>query len=326
MDLERVASDLIRALRGRRSQTAMSRRLGYRSNVVYRWESGRAWPTASAAMRAARRLGVDLEAGLRRFYRGEPAWVGRADVASAEGVALLLNDLRGSLPIGELAQRAGRSRFAVSRWLKGDAEPRLPELLLMVEATSLRLLDFLSALVDPAKLPSTAAEWEQLQAARNAAYDMPWSHAVLRALELEEYQALRRHQPGWIARRLGIPAAEEERCLALLSRTQQIRLRRGKWVLDQSRLVDTRADPERSLAVRSWWTRVALERIQAGHGEAFSFNLFSVSEPDLQRIKEAYRAFFQQMRAIIAASEPNQRVVLFSTLLVPIEPLANAER
>ena len=129
-----------------------------------------------------------------------------------------------------------------------------------------------------------------------------------------------------IAHRLGISEQEETRCLELLSRTHQISLRRGRWVINKSLMVDTRADPERSLAVRAWWTQVALERIQAGHSEAFSFNLFSVSEADLARIREAYRAFFQQMRAIIADSAPNEKVVLFCSLMVPLEPAPDSHQ
>ncbi len=322
MNFETIAAELIRALRGRRSQTAFSRRLGYRSNVVYRWEAGRAWPTAAATLKAARRVGIDLKAGLKRFHRSDPRWLERTDPATPEGVALMLAELRGSTPIGELAKRAQRSRFAVARWLKGEAEPRLPELLLMVEACSLRLLDWLTILVDPAELPSVARPWQELEAARESAYTMPWSHAILRALELEDYQALGQHEEGWIAHRLGIPHAEEQRCLELLARTRQVRKQGQRWVVDQSRVVDTRAAPERSREVKDWWARVALDRIRAGEGLLFSYNLFSVSNADLVRIQQAYRAFYQQMRTIIAASRPNQQVVLFSAQMVPLSASA----
>ena len=39
---------------------------------------------------------------------------------------------------------------------------------------------------------------------------MPWTQAVLRALELDDYQALSRHQSGWVAERLGITEEEEK--------------------------------------------------------------------------------------------------------------------
>jgi DNA-binding transcriptional regulator YiaG len=320
VDHPTIASELIRALRGRRSQPAFSRWLGYRSNVVYRWESGRAWPTAAGFFRAARRAGVDLAAGLARFYRTPPPALGAADLTKPEGVARLLGELRGSTTIGELARRAGRSRFAVSRWLKGEAEPRLPELLLLVDVATLRLLDFLAMFVDPACLASVASAWATLQAARESAYSAPWSHAVLRVLELHDYAALERPEPGWIARRLGISVEEEKRCLELLKRTRQIRRVRRKWVVDKARTVDTRADPERSRQVKLWWTRTALERAESGGADTLSYNLFSVSAADFERIRELYRSFYAQMRAIVADSAPNERVILWSTLIVPLEP------
>lgn len=322
VDFEVTAAELIRALRGRRSQTAFSRRLGYRSNVVYRWESGRAWPTAAAFFAAAQRVGVDLQAGLRCFYRSPPPQVLAADLTTPLGVSVILSDLRGSTPVGELARRAGRSRFAVARWLKGEAEPRLPELLLLVEAASFRVLDFISVFVDPSTLPSTAEDWAALTAARESAYSLPWSHAVLRVLELDEYRALAHHTPGFVAHRLGIPREEEERSLDLLARTRQIRWVGGKWVVDETRVVDTRTDPERSRQTRLWWARTGLDRIAAGSEHALSFNLFSVSAADYERVQELYRSFFAQMRAVIAESAPNERVVLFTSLMVPLEPLS----
>ncbi|MBN2196471.1 MAG: DUF4423 domain-containing protein [Polyangiaceae bacterium] len=321
MDHAILSAELVRALRGRRSQTAFSRRLGYKSNVVYRWEAGRAWPTAAAFFAAARRVGVDLAKLLTRFYRTPSEGIARLDLTRPTDVAALLTDLRGSTPIGELARRAHRSRFAVARWLKGEAEPRLPELLLMVDVSTLRLLDFVAGLVDPATLPSVREDWLALVLAREAAYSHPLSHAVLRGLELADYAALPRHEPGWLARRLGISAEEEAASVELLSRTKQIRRRHRKWVVDEARMVDTRSDPARSLRVKAWWTRLALDRVEAGCEHTLSYNLFSVSVADYHRIQELYRAFFQQMRAVIAESQPNERVVLFSTLMVPLEPV-----
>jgi hypothetical protein len=318
MDSDTIARELLRALRGRRSQPAFSKRLGYKSNVVYRWESGRAWPTAAGTLRAAERVGVDLRAGLKRFYRAEPAWVTKTAIASPEGVSQLLRDLRGTAPVVTLARRSGKNRFAVARWLKGETEPRLPEFLDLVGAASLRLLDFLSVLVDPAQLPSVARAWTELQFARESAYTMPWSHAVLRVLELGEYRALRCHVPGWIASRLGISDEEEQRCLELLATTRQIRRSRRRWVVDEGRTVDTRMDPKRSSEVKAWWTRVALDRMAEGQEHDASYNLFSVSRADLARIREMHQDFFQRIRSVIAESAPNECVVLFSTQLLEL--------
>jgi transcriptional regulator with XRE-family HTH domain len=182
MDFERLAAELLRALRGKRSQQAMCRRLGARSNVVHQWERGHSFPTASRALEVAARVGVDVGQAFRDFYRTSPRWLATLDPASPAGVAAFLDDLRGSTSVVELSRYSGKSRFAVARFLSGDAEPRLPDFLRLIEASSLRLLDFIEQLVDPRLLPSAREAWERLSAARRLAYDEPWSQAVQRGV------------------------------------------------------------------------------------------------------------------------------------------------
>lgn len=317
MDFEKVASELVQALRGRRSQTAFSKRLGYRSNVASAWEAGRAFPTAAAFFRLLERGGRKPALALSAFYRlptGAPAH----DLTTAAGVAAFLEDLRGRTALVDLARAADRSRFAVARWLKGEAEPRLPDFLRLVESASLRLLDFLACLVDPSALPSVAPAWRNLENARRAAFEMPWSHAVLRAVELTEYQKLRRHRPGFIAQRLHISREEEARCVELLLETGQLRREGPRLRLGASLTVDTRGDRARSQRLKAFWTGVALERLQAGAEGTFSYNLFSVSRADFDKIQELYRSYFRELRRIVAASEPAECVVLTNMHLLEL--------
>src|SRR5262245_38605960 len=58
MDHEALAKELIRALRGKRSQVALSRRLKHRSNVLYAWEAGLRAPTAAGFLDLAKRVGI----------------------------------------------------------------------------------------------------------------------------------------------------------------------------------------------------------------------------------------------------------------------------
>lgn len=318
-DYEQIAAEFLRALRGRRSQAAFSRRLGYRTNVAYVWEAGRAFPTAATTLAAAQRLGIDVKAALLRFYRAPPPWLEELDPVSPPGVAALLEDLRGRTSIVELARSTGKSRFAVARWVRGEAEPRLPDLLLLIEKASLRLLDWIAAFVDPATLPSLARAWSELEATRRAAYDVPWTQALLRALELTAYRELPRHRRGWLAARIGISLEEELHCLGLLERTGQILMRRGRWEIRQVMSVDTRRDAEAEQRVKRWWAEVALGRLERPESGLFSYNVFAVSEADLQRIQELQLAYFRQMRAIVAQSEPSERVVLASLQLVALD-------
>jgi DNA-binding phage protein len=316
MDYEQMAAELIRALRGRRSQLAFSRRLGFRTNVVHTWEAQRRWPTASRSLAVAQRAGVDPKAALARFYRTAPPWLSAHAPTSPEFVTRFLEDLRGRATIGDVAQRAGRSRFAVARWLKGDAEPRLPDFLRLIEAMSLRLLDFVAALVDPKDLPSISSRWQKLEAGRRAAFDLPWSHAVLRVIELESYQATP-HRPGFIADQLGISADEEQRCIDALLGSGQLDWDGSRYHVG-AQLTDTRHYPEAGRLLKIWWTRQALERLERDSEGLFSYNLFAVSEQDYERLRELHLAYFRELRTIVAASQPAERVVLAHLSLLPL--------
>ncbi len=319
MDFSRLAADWLRFIRGRRSQRGFSKRLGYRSNIAYRWESELCFPTAAETFALARKSGARDRQALEAFHGAGSGRGSNLDLIRREDVAALLSDLRGKTSLVELARRSGHSRFSISRWLNGGAEPRLPEFLAVVEAATFRVLDFLSGFVDPEKLPSVAEEWRVLQAARKSAYDVPWSHAVLRALELTDYAKLGKHRPGWIAARLGISRDEEERCLETLSAARQIRMDEHRWVIDQTQTVDTRVDRARSRRLKTEWLRVALSRLESGVSGTFGYNLMAVSRADLARLKELHRDYFRNMQALVADSAPSECVVLFNTELFALD-------
>ncbi len=318
MDFEQVASQFVRALRGRRSQTALSRRLGYRSNVVYTWESGGGYPTAARAFEIAARVGIDPDAAIQRFYGREPPWLAEGSLTTRAGVAAFLRDLRGRQPLTTLAPAVGRDRYALSRWYQGATEPRLPDFLRVVEVSSLRLLDLLGAFVDVESLPAVAEAGRRLAAARRIAHEAPWSHAVLRALELASYEALARHEPGWIARRVGISLDEEERCLRSLAAAGQIAWIADRWCPRSAATLDLRHDARASQELATWCARLGAERLaQQGVG-AFAFNVFCVSARDLERLRQLQREYFGQLRVIVAESNPSEHLVVTNLQLFEV--------
>jgi hypothetical protein len=175
--------------------------------------------------------------------------------------------------------------------------------------------------VDPSSLPSIAEAYGNLEATRRAAYDAPWSQAFLRGLELADYQALPTHQRGWLAARLQLSLELEDECLSLLQRAGQIRRSAsGRFEPAQVTTVDTRRDPAAAQRLRRFWSETGNERLRsASAGAAISaYNLFGISRADLPRLFELQRAYFREMRAIIAASEPAEELVLANLHLVQL--------
>ena len=50
-----------------------------------------------------------------------------------------------------------------------------------------------------------------------------------------------------------------------------------------------------------------------------SYNLFTVSERDLGRLRELHLAYFRELRAIVAESEPAERVVVANVQLFGLD-------
>lgn len=319
MDYESASKELVRALRGKRSQAGLSRRLGYTSNVLYAWEHGRRAPVASAFFRLASRVGVDVSHGVEQFLSDRRARV--ADVRRAAGVTELVRLLLAGRPKSELAGVVGVDRSTLARWVDAVTEPKLPELLRLIEATTQRSLDFIALFVDPESLASARGPYRDLQVQRRLAYDMPWSHAVLRALELGQYRALPKHQPGFIADLLGISLAEEQRCLHELARAGQVRLRRGRWVLGRVLTVDTQPSAADNRRLKLHFAEAGVQRLRDGQVPSsglFSFNLFAIDAAGYDKIRSLHIEYYERIRELVAASSDADRVVLMNLQLVPL--------
>lgn len=322
MDYHEVARELLVALRGSRSQVAWSRRLGYRSNVAYTWESGRRYPTASETFRACARAGLDVRAALDRFYGHEArSWLDEhTDFGTVEATSAFLRDLRGRTSVSDLARRAGLSRYSVTRWLSGQTQPRLPDFLQLIDAASLRLVDLLTSFVPPEALPSIHDVWVRLKANREGAGRFPWSQAILRVLEISDYLALEVHDDAWVADRLELPVDEVAACFEYLQLTGQVEEDEGR-LRPVVIAVDTRIAPSVGRQLKAHWARLGVARIEANAPGQFSYNVFNCSHADFERIRELHLNYYRSMRQIIAGSTPEEHVVVANVQLFKLDPL-----
>ncbi|MFK7930413.1 MAG: helix-turn-helix domain-containing protein [Myxococcota bacterium] len=317
--MEEEASQLIRAIRGTRSQVQLARRLGYKGNPVADWESGRRFPTISRVLQACEAVGIDVQAAFARFHPETAALLGGAD---DDGIARWMRQHQGGASYVELAERTGRSRFAVARWLTGESRPRLPDFLRLVDALTGRVIALVAELVPIGTVPLMAERQRAEQAAWRLAFDEPWTAAVLRVLETADYRSLSAHRPGFIADVLEIPQSLERRCLEQLERLGVIHHREGRYVPGSPLSIATRAEPAELRALGAFWTEVSLARQRAPRrqGDLFSYNLFSVSKSDLDRIRRLHLDYFREVRSIVAASEPCEAVAMIQVHLMEWPP------
>jgi hypothetical protein len=275
----------------------------------------------SAFLKAALAGNPELGLALARFFeQPEPSFQGRR-AASVRNVTRLVVHLLGTGSKRDVAAQLGVDRTTLGRWCSGKTEPRLPEFLSLVQLGTQRLIEFISLFVDLAQLPATRELYTYFLRQRRLAYELPRSHSVLRALELDAYQARAAHDPALLAREVGTSEAEVARCLSELEAAGQVVHEQGRYRTAQILTIDTREDPEQNARLKAFWAHEALERFEGRRSPPetlFSFNLFAISEDAFQQIRKLHLAYYDQTRAIIEQSRSADRVVLMNLQLVPL--------
>lgn len=314
--MRQAASQLLRAIRGQRSQLAFARRLGYRGNPITDWERGERFPTGEETLRAAAKTGIDVAAAFTRFSPQVPLVKERGRFA----VARWLSELRGTASLNDIAARSGYSRYSVSRWLRGLAKPRLPELLVLIDAITDRTPHWVAALVPIEHVPALAQRFIVADAARRSAFELPWTEAVLRLLEIRAVREVGDIH-GRVAATLGITRDETERCLQALLQSGAIALVAGRYTVYAPISVDTQGGAGALHRVKQHWCSVASERLATPlPDELFAYNVVSISRCDLDVIRERLRMAFREVRAIVAASKPEQIAAVMNLQLFAFDP------
>jgi transcriptional regulator with XRE-family HTH domain len=313
-DYRLLSRQLVRALRGRRSQTSLSKRLGYSTNVLYLWESGRRMPRATELFSIVARTNREL-GPLASLLRFDPS----ADLRDPAALAGVLDSLRGSTRASEVARRCGVSRYIASRWFSGATEPRLSELLMLVDVLALRLVDVVGALVPIAEVPMLAREASELERRRRVAFTHPWSVAVVREIESTTYRRARSHRPSAIGRRLGIGAAEIETCLDALEEAGVVRREGGKYVSTPLAVDTSGATEAERRSLKLHWLDVGRDRLAAGSDGLFSWSVVAVSRADLERLRALHVGYMTTLRQIVGASEPSEVVAVVNAQLFALD-------
>lgn len=336
MDHSALAAELIRARRGKRTQRALSRVLGYRSNVVFAWENGHDEPNARTFFRLVQKTG---DGTLPGSYPGQVGCT--PDLTSKSGIASYLQGLGKDWKVSELSRALGRDRYAISRFMKGQTDIKLGDLLHFVDVTTDSIFEFLALFADPAKLPSARESHQQTLLARRRAREMPWAPALVAMTDLRDYQCLVAHVPGWFAARLGISLEEEERCLEQLSQSGQLEQCGGLYRRVRGSSLVAPTDHESRAHIASFWLQLASERVHRPSGASSAAHTLAAHTLAVSRKKwEAIRAHQEEsllkLQSILGEgedsrsseppdeNEPTEVVAVLSWALLELEATASS--
>lgn len=309
----RAARELVRAVRGKRSQVALSRRLGYHGNPVTDWEAGRSQPDAEELVRAAQLARLPVKSAFERLLSGT---LPRAEDGGVD-LPEWLDALRGSSSIAELARRMDRSRHCVRRWLSGESRIKLADFIELLDTVTGRAHDWVAELVPIERVPALLEQHTRASRAHSLALELPWTEAILRVLETTTYRRDPRSSEALIAAWLDIPLSSVEEALARLEEAGILMREGGRYVAMRELSIDTRAAPEARRELRRHWLSAMLDRARSPHpSDWVAYNMMSLSRADLERVREQLKATYREVRSVVSASTPAEEVALVLMQLV----------
>jgi hypothetical protein len=292
MDIKGVQKQILRSVRGERSQSQVSGRMGFKFNIVHRWESGKVKVAWADFVKYCHACKVDLKKALATaiLYKGAPD---RAD--------LIIARMIGKRDIGGAAKALGVSRFVLADWLNETRSPSLEQLLQIINKLHL-LGDFTSALVDIDSVPSLTAPHRARVQRLKSSRQNPFLFATELCFELADYKK-HPHKEGFVARKLGIPIVVERALIAELKKNDAIELKDGRYVSKESLTVSTSGDFATHKQMMDHWSRRGLEQMaklkEPAEDQSFNFFLFSLSKQAYLKAAEAQKEFLFKIRDYI---------------------------
>lgn len=217
----KIATEVIRALRGTYTQMHLSQRLGYTTNQVYRWESG----SRSISWNDFVRLCEATQAPLSRAIKITGYTKKPSDTLS------LLKHLRAQKSISELSHSTKLSQHTLANWYGSKSTPHLSHFLLFFDKHLNMLTDILEFLVNLDELKTLHQIHKDTLKKKNSLHRHPELMSIYAALDLEEYKNMPCHQSGWISRITSIPQKKEKTFLKLMEKNNLIKLENGKYTL-----------------------------------------------------------------------------------------------
>lgn len=256
MDLQALKVELLRNIRGKRSQGQVSRRLGFSYNKVSRWENGTSnlpWPDFVRFSKACK---INIDVVLRNyfFYEGDPG-----------DHAAILRALFGTRQLSEVADTMEVSRNTIARWLSGEAVPDVEDMLRALERFTKQLFPMVAAFGPPEDFPSLKEALVTEAARHRRSFELPELEIIFAALQLDDYRATPRHDDAWFAARLGIALERLCECMDILRQTDSIFLEGNHYSIAKPGFYQHRRGGfELHQGLRTFWMEYGLKRWHAG--------------------------------------------------------------
>lgn len=302
IDYLALRKELLRALRGRRTQGQINQLLHKNYAQAYRWESGRKkmyWNDFLVYCQACRQYDA-MANSLRQITKYQGDLHNDAD---------LLHFLLGGTKASRFIKKTGCSKGQAYRWLAGDSEVPLEIILKSMHIFDKSMFAFLFNFVDLSKLPSVA-EWARHEKLENDFYHShPLSAAILVALTTPQYKRLYQHDNHVIAKLTGEPLHVIDDYIETMTKLGMIQQKGGKLYVSE-RSLNIYSNPRDEYKVRDYWTQRASRKLQKADERLkmskFGFRIFAMDKQRYEHVMQRLSSVYQDMMSSIREELPDE--------------------
>lgn len=246
---------VVKFLRGKRSQNQINLKMGYSSNQVARWESGHSNISWSEFQRFCVVTKVPLQTILQYFFKGQEEKMSSSSLLSA---------LAGQRSLKELASDTGLSYGKLRKWQIHSYEATVEEVFQVIKTLNYSLLlEFLNKLKILFMYKELNQDYDKLLEWKKAYYQNPRLQLALHAFSLKEYDKLKIHRAGYLAKLLNMGLKEEKEIIHLLESLGIIEFSTNskKYVILKFPLTSFGNTPE-ALKIREYWFNEGIKKLQ----------------------------------------------------------------
>ena len=289
--------ELLKLWRGKSSQEQLSKKMGFKSNLISAWELGKRKISADNAFLLLESKGKRIDTIVKKFLGYTPPWLKFQKLSTQEGVAFFLASQLGQQKPQSLAGKINKSRFTLGRYYTGEIGLNFEDFLWLLNLTSHRTLDFLSLCCDLNSTQTLSQQWQRHSAQRSLSHN-PNIYFLMMLFEMYPNQT-----PTKILKTL--PFEQRKELNKALDQLKGVfKFKTANHLLNNDNL-DLRPDPKGAFAFRKWCLEQSQKKLkeiklQPSEGNIFSCNLFNISKEAKLNIEKHHRSYFKKVSEIIS--------------------------
>lgn len=310
----KVKVQLLKALRGEKSQIEMSRDLGFSFNQWNKWE------TEQKVLKWDEFLDILNRLRLPYFQIFQDVFAIRNTEVTFE---ILLEYLTSGMSSEEISSLLKTDESTLRRWKREHISPSIELIFLLISQKQGTLHTLLSRLVPIEKIQILGGEFKQLSLLQSHEARYPFSGALEACLELKDYQAFEAHNLEWVAQRVRVSPQLVTEALENLKVIGAVKWENQKYTRVRNWVSMTGIDPVDAAKVDHYWTEYASARYHTNDGVPLipnrpvntnirSYRVAAVSESTALEIQKKLRQTSQEILSLIQSDEaPKDLVVLY---------------